>query len=65
MIVQDNGPGFTQDNLDQLYEPFSSSASGTGLGLSIVHKIVRENGGRIDVNSVSGTGTRVIVELPS
>jgi two-component system sensor histidine kinase PilS (NtrC family) len=65
MVVQDTGPGFAQDNLDQLYEPFSSSASGTGLGLSIVHKIVEENGGRIDVNSVSGTGTKVIVELPS
>lgn len=65
MVVQDTGPGFSKDNLDHLYEPFSSSASGTGLGLSIVHKIVKENGGRIDVNSVSGAGTKVIVELPS
>ncbi|HUR98091.1 MAG TPA: ATP-binding protein [Pyrinomonadaceae bacterium] len=65
MVVQDTGPGFTKDSLDQLYEPFSSAASGTGLGLSIVHKIVEENGGRIDVNSINGIGTKVVVELPS
>ena len=65
MVVQDNGPGFSKDNLAELYEPFSASASGTGLGLSIVHKIVKENGGRIDVNSVNGIGTKVVVELPT
>ena len=64
MIVEDTGPGFGQANLEHLYEPFSRNASGTGLGLSIVHKIVPENGGRIDVNSVSGRGTKVIVEIP-
>lgn len=65
MVVQDNGPGFSEDNLAELYEPFSASASGTGLGLSIVHKIVKENGGRIDVNSVNGIGTKIVVELPT
>ena len=64
MIIQDTGPGLSQANLDHLYEPFAKTASGTGLGLSIVHKIVEENGGRIDVNSVRGRGTKVIVELP-
>ena len=64
MVVQDTGPGFTKASLDQLYEPFSTAASGTGLGLSIVHKIVKENGGRIDVNSVNGVGTKVVVEFP-
>ena len=65
MVVQDNGPGFGRNNLAELYEPFSASAAGTGLGLSIVHKIVKENGGRIDVNSVNGIGTKVVVELPT
>src|SRR5262249_6347711 len=64
MIVQDTGPGFTGDNLEHLYEPFSVAASGTGLGLSIVHKIVNDNGGRIDVRNADGKGTKVVVELP-
>ena len=64
MIVQDTGPGFDQVNLDHLYEPFAKAATGTGLGLSIVHKIVQENGGRIDINSITGKGTKVVVEIP-
>lgn len=64
MIVQDTGLGFTEDNLEHLYEPFSVAANGTGLGLSIVHKIVNDNGGRIDVRAADGKGTKVVVELP-
>jgi signal transduction histidine kinase len=64
MHFEDSGPGLSDANLEHLYEPFSVAAGGTGLGLSIVHKIVNENGGRIDVDSADGRGTRVIVELP-
>jgi two-component system sensor histidine kinase HydH len=64
MHFEDNGPGFTAESLEHLYEPFSISASGTGLGLSIVHKIVNDNGGKIDIGSANGRGTRVVVELP-
>jgi len=64
MHFQDNGPGFSDGNLDHLYEPFSVAATGTGLGLSIVHKIVNDHGGRIDVGSANGKGTKIVVELP-
>ncbi|HYJ92335.1 MAG TPA: ATP-binding protein [Pyrinomonadaceae bacterium] len=64
MLFQDTGPGFTQDNLEHLYEPFSVAANGTGLGLSIVHKIVNDHGGRIDVATGAGKGTKIVVELP-
>lgn len=65
MQFEDSGPGFTPDNLEHLYEPFSIGANGTGLGLSIVHKIVNENGGRIDVGQGNDRGTKIVVELPS
>ena len=64
MHFEDSGPGFTADSLEHLYEPFSIAAAGTGLGLSIVHKIVKDNGGRIDIGSANGRGTRVVIELP-
>jgi two-component system sensor histidine kinase PilS (NtrC family) len=64
MLFQDTGPGFSSDNLEHLYEPFSVTASGTGLGLSIVHKIVNDHGGRIDVRPGDGKGTKVVIELP-
>ena len=64
MLFQDSGPGFSDENLEHLYEPFSAGADGTGLGLSIVHRIVNEHGGRIDVATAIGKGTKIVVELP-
>lgn len=65
MHFQDSGPGFSAENLDHLYEPFSVAAAGTGLGLSIVHKIINDHGGQIDVGSTAnGKGTKIVVELP-
>jgi two-component system sensor histidine kinase PilS (NtrC family) len=65
MHFEDSGPGFSAENLEHLYEPFSVAATGTGLGLSIVHKIVNENGGRIDVGPARKRGTKIVVELPT
>jgi two-component system sensor histidine kinase PilS (NtrC family) len=64
MLFRDNGPGFTPENLEHLYEPFSVAAAGTGLGLSIVNKIVNDHGGRIDIGKYKGKGTEIVVELP-
>ncbi len=64
MLFQDNGPGLSRHNMEHLFEPFSVAAHGTGLGLSIVHKIVDENGGRIDVSTADGGGAKILVELP-
>ncbi len=64
IVFEDTGGGISPEYLENMFEPFSSEARGTGLGLSIVHKIVRDHGGRIDVQSEVGEGTRITVELP-
>ncbi len=64
IVFEDTGDGISAEYLEHLFEPFSSHARGTGLGLSIVHKIVRDHGGRIDVQSQIGEGTKITVELP-
>lgn len=64
IVFEDTGGGISPEYLEHLFEPFSSHARGTGLGLSIVHKIVRDHGGRIDVQSQIGEGTKITVELP-
>ena len=64
IFFEDTGGGISPEYLEHLFEPFSSHAHGTGLGLSIVHKIIRDHGGRIDVQSKVGAGTKVTVELP-
>jgi len=61
---QDTGCGISAETKRHLFEPFSHGARGMGLGLSIVHKIVTDHGGRIDVQSAVGKGTRITVDLP-
>ena len=60
----DTGRGMTPDQVEHLFEPFSSTTGGTGLGLSIVYQIIRDHGGTINVRSLVGQGTTITVELP-
>ena len=60
----DTGRGMTPDQVEHLFEPFSSTTGGTGLGLSIVYQIIRDHGGTINVRSRQGQGTTITVELP-
>ncbi len=61
----DTGCGMSQEQVEQLFEPFANSTTGgTGLGLSIVYQIVRDHNGTINVRSREGSGTTITVELP-
>jgi two-component system NtrC family sensor kinase len=65
--VGDNGVGIAPENLNRIFEPFFTTkpvGSGTGLGLSLSYGIVNRHGGRIDVASTVGEGTRFTVHLP-
>ena len=65
--ICDNGPGISQENLDQIFDPFFTTreaGKGTGLGLAIVYGIVKEHGGYIEVASTLGEGTSFSVYLP-
>ncbi|NNF00912.1 MAG: PAS domain S-box protein [Pyrinomonadaceae bacterium] len=64
IILEDTGCGIKTRDMEHLFEPFSSGARGAGLGLSIVHSIVEDHGGKLDISSKVGEGTRVTVELP-
>ena len=60
----DTGRGMSPQQVEQLFEPFSSTTGGTGLGLSIVYQIIRDHGGTINVRSREGQGTTITIELP-
>ena len=65
--VADNGKGIPKDVLPRIFDPFFTTkdvGKGTGLGLSICYRIVEAHGGRIDVDSKAGVGTRFTVVLP-
>jgi two-component system sensor histidine kinase PilS (NtrC family) len=61
----DTGRGMSPDQVEHLFEPFSSTTGGTGLGLSIVYQIIRDHGGTINVSSREGQGTTITIELPT
>jgi hypothetical protein len=65
--VTDNGAGMTPEFIrDALFKPFrSSKKSGMGIGAYESQQYVTSLGGRIDVHSEPGVGTRVRVELPA
>ncbi len=61
----DTGRGMSPEQVERLFEPFSSSTTGgTGLGLSIVYQIIRDHGGTINVSSREAHGTTIQIELP-
>lgn len=65
LTVRDTGAGMDADALARVFEPyFSTKAAGTGLGLPIARRNVEVSGGQIDVQSVRGAGTTVILRLP-
>jgi two-component system nitrogen regulation sensor histidine kinase NtrY len=55
ITIQDNGPGITQDILENIFVPFFTTKSeGTGIGLSLSRQIMNLHGGSIFVNSKMG-----------
>lgn len=63
--IQDSGPGFTPEALQNLFEPFfTTKAQGNGLGLAISQQIVQRHQGRICLENAPSGGARCIVYLP-
>lgn len=70
LTVDDTGPGMSDSELGHLFEPFNrlsattSKVHGTGLGLVITRELVQAMGGRLEVWSEKGRGSRFRVHLP-
>jgi len=64
--ISDTGSGITNEDLNDIFEPFYSTKGqkGTGLGLSVIWGIIDTHGGTILVDSEVGKGTTFTVRLP-
>ena len=70
--VGDNGIGIPKEDINRIFERFyrvdkarTREMGGTGLGLSIAKEILDKNGGSIDIKSVVGQGTEVVIKVPT
>ena len=65
ILIQDTGPGVTEEMRGRIFEPFvSSKQGGTGLGLSVSYGIVAAHGGSLDLVPERGPGACFRVILP-
>ncbi|MBX9768345.1 MAG: HAMP domain-containing histidine kinase [Bdellovibrionales bacterium] len=75
IVVEDSGLGIAPSELGKIFEPFyrvdkarthisNAGDSGFGLGLAITRGLVESHGGRIQVQSTLGSGTRFTIQLP-
>jgi two-component system sensor histidine kinase PilS (NtrC family) len=65
ITVTDDGPGIPEHLVGRIFDPFvTTKQKGTGLGLATCHAIIAEHGGRIDVETEVGTGTKMTVTVP-
>ncbi|MBD3318124.1 MAG: response regulator [Chitinivibrionales bacterium] len=66
ICIADEGSGIPKDVLVHIFDPFYTTKSeGSGLGLVIARSIMQKHGGRIEVDSTEGIGTRVKLFLPA
>lgn len=67
IAIRDEGPGMDAETLSRATEPFythKSAHGGMGLGLYLTDSIIRELGGRLDIESAEGQGTELCLRLP-
>ena len=72
LTVTDTGIGIETEELEQLFTPFQQSDNtpmryfgGLGLGLTLVYNVVEAHGGKIEVESAPGQGSRFTLRFPA
>ena len=63
--IQDSGCGISEENIKKIFLPFfTTKTRGMGLGMSAVKKILEMHGGKIQITSEEGKGTKVKIMFP-
>eukprot|EP01022_Parablepharisma_sp_SALTPOND_P021794 TRINITY_DN435_c7_g1_i1.p3 TRINITY_DN435_c7_g1~~TRINITY_DN435_c7_g1_i1.p3 ORF type:complete len:600 (+),score=163.82 TRINITY_DN435_c7_g1_i1:4393-6192(+) len=66
IMVEDTGPGLDPGMYEQIFDPYyTTKPRGQGLGLAVVRKVAEAHGGRVEVSSTPGAGSRFNLVLPT
>ena len=66
VTVADSGPGIPREELERVFRPFwSRNGQGTGLGLAIARELAQALGGRLELESELGRGSRFVLAFPA
>jgi len=68
IIIEDNGPGIPKECLSRVIEPFFSTKEkkhNFGLGLTYCYSVMQQHGGRMDISSEEGKGTKTVLVFPT
>jgi signal transduction histidine kinase len=65
VAVSDTGPGIPPQEVERIFRPFwSGDGGGTGLGLAIARELALALGGRLELDTEPGRGSRFVLVLP-
>ncbi len=67
VIINDNGTGFDPALAEQIFDPMYTTKNteiNPGLGLTVAQQIIRDHGGKLEITSTKGSGTRAKISLP-
>lgn len=68
LVIQDNGPGVSDELLERLHQPFErggrQDTRGSGLGLAIVDSIARRHDAKLEIRNMPGAGLKVGIRFP-
>ena len=65
--IKDNGCGMTEHTIEHIFDPFYTTKEvgrGTGMGMTLVYAMVRDHGGKIEINSILETGSTIHCLFP-
>jgi signal transduction histidine kinase len=66
LVVDDDGPGFPERDVERLLEPFHTTrATGTGIGLAVVRRVVESCRGSLEIGTRPRGGGRVVLVFPA
>ncbi len=66
ILISDTGVGVPENELSRIFDPFfTTKRNGLGLGLAMTKRVVEEHGGKVNIHSIIGNGSTVVITLPA